>query len=178
MMSQLHLSAGEAIVYSLVNAGLAPNAVLFSGSFLLGPGFAVGGGTMVSPGVVVLGPLPLLPLLAALPSAGPTAGWVASLVGIPALVAAFATAWWQRRRPTLRWDHGALRGCGGGIAAGVAFAVLASVAGGVAGPGRMQHVGPFVGDVLVHAIAAFGLGGLVGGLFMTWRQRRRSAEEP
>lgn len=178
MMSQLHLSAGEATVYSLVNAGLAPNAVLFSGSFLLGPGFAVGGGTMVSPGVVVLGPLPLLPLLAALPSAGPTAGWVASLVGIPALVAALATAWWQRRRPTLRWDHGALRGCGGGIVAGVAFAVLASVAGGVAGPGRMQHVGPFVGDVLVHAIAAFGLGGLVGGLFMTWRQRRRAADEP
>ncbi|KRF02938.1 hypothetical protein ASG88_06160 [Nocardioides sp. Soil777] len=175
-MSQLHLSAGDAVVYSLVNAGLAPNAVLFSGSFLLGPGFAVGGGTMVSPGLVVLGPLPLLPLLAALPGAGATAGWVASLVAAPPVVAALATAWWQRRRPTLRWDHGALRGCGGGIVAGVAFAALASVAGGVAGPGRMQHVGPFVPDVLVHAITAFGVGGLVGGLVMTWWQRRHALE--
>jgi Family of unknown function (DUF6350) len=175
-MSQLHLSAGDAVVYSLVNVGLAPNAVLFSGSFLLGPGFAVGGGTMVSPGLVVLGPLPLLPLLAALPGAGATAGWVASLVAAPPVVAALATAWWQRRRPTLRWDHGALRGCGGGIVAGIAFAALASVAGGVAGPGRMQHVGPFVPDVLVHAITAFGVGGLVGGLVMTWWQRRHALE--
>lgn len=175
-MSQLHLSAGDAVVYSLVNAGLAPNAVLFSGSFLLGPGFAVGGGTMVSPGLVVLGPLPLLPLLAALPGAGATAGWVASLVALPPVVAALATAWWQRRRPTLRWDHGALRGCGGGIVAGIAFAALASVAGGVAGPGRMQHVGPFVPEVLAHAITAFGVGGLVGGLVMTWWQRRHALE--
>jgi Family of unknown function (DUF6350) len=176
MMSQLHLSAGDAIVYSLVNVGLAPNAVLFSGSFLLGPGFAVGGGTMVSPGLVVLGPLPLLPLLAALPAAGTTAGWTAALVAVPPLVAALATAWWQRRRPTLRWDHGALRGCGGGIAAGIAFTLLASVAGGAAGPGRMRYVGPFVPDVLVHAITAFGVGGLVGGLLMTWWQRRRARQ--
>jgi hypothetical protein len=177
MMSQLHLSAGDAAVYSLANVGLAPNAVLFSGSYLLGPGFAVGGGTMVSPGLVVLGPLPLLPLLAALPGAGATAGWTASLVAVPPVVAALATAWWQRRRPTLRWDHGVLRGCGGGIAAGIAFTVLASVAGGAAGPGRMQHVGPFVPDVLVHAITAFGVGGLVGGLLMTWWQRRHAPEE-
>jgi hypothetical protein len=177
MMSQLHLSAGEAVVYSLVNAGLAPNAVLFSGSFLLGPGFAVGGGTMVAPSLVVLGPLPLLPLLVALPGAGTTSAWVASLVAIPPLVAALATAWWQRRRPTLRWDHGALRGCGGGIVAGIAFAVLASVAGGAAGPGRMRHVGPFVPEVLVHAITAFGIGGLVGGLAMTWWQRRGAARD-
>ena len=174
MMSQLHLSAGDAIVYSLVNVGLAPNAVLFSGSFLLGPGFAVGGGTMVSPGLVVLGPLPLLPLLAALPGAGTTAGWTAALVAVPPLVAALATAWWQRRRPTLRWDHGALRGCGGGIAAGIAFTLLASVAGGAAGPGRMRYVGPFVPDLLVHAITAFGVGGLAGGLLMTWWQRRQA----
>jgi Flp pilus assembly protein CpaB len=30
-------------------------------------------------------------------------------------------------------------------------------------------------DVLVHAIAAFGLGGLLGGLAMTWWQRRAAA---
>ena len=81
--------------------------------------------------------------------------------------------WWQRRHPPLAWLEAALRGCGGGIAAGVAFAVLASVAGGAVGPGRMRDVGPFVPDVLVAAITAFGIGGLLGGLVMAWYQRRR-----
>ena len=176
MMSQLHLSAGEGTVYALANAGFLPNATLFSGSFLLGPGFAVGGNTLVSPGAVVMGPLPLFALLAALPSTGVPGALLSSLVWLPPSVAALATMWWQRRHPALTWLEAALRGCGGGIVAGVAFAALASVAGGAAGPGRMRHVGPFVPDVLVAAITAFGLGGLLGALVMAWYQRRGSVE--
>ena len=37
----------------------------------------------------------------------------------------------------------------------------------------MQDVGPFAGDVLVHAITAFGIGGLLGGLAMVGWHRRR-----
>lgn len=175
MMSQLHLSGGEGVVYALANAGFAPNATLFTGSFLAGPGFAVGANTLVSPGAVVLGPLPLFALLAALPDAGAPGFAVSALVWLPSLVAALATMWWQRRHPTTAWLEAALRGCGGGIAAGVVFTVLASVAGGAVGPGRMQHVGPFVPEVLVAAITAFGVGGLLGSLVMTWYQRRGSA---
>jgi hypothetical protein len=174
MMSRLHTSPGEATLFGLVNLGFAPNAVVCAGSYLLGPGFEVGANTLVSPGLVVLGPLPMFPLLAALPAAGATSTWVASLIGAPVLVAALATGWYQRRRPTLRWDDGALRGCGGGILAGVAFGLLAAIAGGAAGPGRMRFVGPFAFDVLVHAITAFGIGGLVGGLVMTGWQRRQA----
>ena len=50
MTSSLHPSPAEAGLYSVVNAAFAPNAALFAGSFLLGPGFAVGGATLVSPG--------------------------------------------------------------------------------------------------------------------------------
>lgn len=180
MVSGLHTTPGETVLYGTVNAALLPNALLLSGSFLLGPGFVVGGATLVSPAAVVLGPLPMLPLLAALPETGTPAGWVGALVALPPLVAAVAVVRVQRRRPTLRWQEGALRGCGGGIVAGLAFAVLASLAGGSAGPGRMRFVGPLVGDVLVHAVTAFGLGGLVGGLLITWWQRRTSvpADEP
>ena len=120
----------------------------------------------------VTGPLPAFPLLAALPDSGPTPAWTVWLVGVPALVAAVAAARAQRRRPTLRWDRGALRGCLGGVAAGFVLALLALLAGGAAGPGRMQEVGPQPGDVLVHAVTSFGIGGLVGGLAMTWWQRR------
>lgn len=176
MMSQLHLGVGEGIVYAIANGAFLPNATLFSGSFLLGPGFAVGGNTLVSPGAVVLGPLPLFAVLAALPNPGATGALVSSLVWVPPLVAALATMWWQRRHPTLSWVEAALRGCGGGIVAGVAFAVLASIAGGAAGPGRMQHVGPFVPDVLVAAITSFGIGGLLGAVVITWWQRRTNPE--
>lgn len=172
VMSRLHLSAGDGTVYTALTATLVPNAVVFTGSYLLGPGFAVGVNTLVSPTGVALGPLPMFPLLAALPSNGPTPAWTAYLLALPPLAAAVAVARSQRRYPTLRWDHGALRGCVGGALAGLLLGLLAVVAGGAVGPGRMREVGPFAFDVLVHAITAFGLGGLVGGILMTWWQRR------
>ena len=170
--SGLQLSAGETSVYALVSALLLPNATVFSGSYLLGPGFAVGSQTLVSPTIVLTGPLPPFAPRAALPDSGPTPAWTVWLVALPALVAAYATVRAQRRRPTLRWDRGALRGCAGGVAAGVVVALLAHLAGGAVGPGRMQVVGPDATDVLVHAVTSFGIGGLVGGLLMTWWQRR------
>lgn len=171
VMSQLHADAGDTTLFAALSGAVVPNAVTFSGSYLLGPGFAVGAHTLVSPTLVVLGPLPMFPLLAALPDSG-TNGWAVYLMALPPLVAALAAARAQRRLPTLRWDEAAVRGCAGGVLAGVLFAVLASVSGGAVGPGRMRVVGPFTFDVLVHAITAFGIGGLVGGLAMTWWQRR------
>ena len=49
VLSQLHLAGGEASLFLLATALVLPNAVLFSGSYLLGPGFSVGTDTMVSP---------------------------------------------------------------------------------------------------------------------------------
>lgn len=172
VMSQLHTGAGDAAAYALVTAAVLPNAALLTSSYLLGPGFLVGTGTLVSPTLVALGPVPAFPLLAALPDDGPTPAWTAYAVALPPLVAAVAAALAQRRVPTLRWEEGALRGCVGGVLAGVLLALLTAVAGGAVGPGRMRDVGADAGDVLVHAVTAFGLGGLVGGLAMTWWQRR------
>ena len=179
VLSRLHTGGGEASLLVLLSLVVVPNAVAFSGSYLLGPGFAVGTHTLVSPALVVLGPLPMFPLLAALPHDGPTPAWVAGVVAVPALVAAVAAARTQRRLPTLRWDEGALRGCAGGVTAGVLFGLVAALSGGAVGPGRMREVGPFAFDVLVHALTSFGVGGLVAGLAMTWwlrRAARRSAE--
>ncbi|MBA2954003.1 hypothetical protein GON03_06700 [Nocardioides sp. MAH-18] len=172
VMSQLHTGAGDVAAYALVTAAVLPNAALLTGSYLLGPGFVVGTGTLVSPALVSLGPVPAFPLLAALPSEGPTPVWTAYAVAVPPLVAAVAAALAQRRAPTLRWEEGALRGCVGGVLAGILLAVLTGVAGGAVGPGRMRDVGADAGDVLVHAVTAFGIGGLLGGLAMTWWQRR------
>lgn len=177
VMSQLHTDAGDAVVLIALSVLVVPNAVAWSGSYLLGPGFTVGTGTLVTSNAVVLGPLPMFPMLAALPDDGQTPGWTAYLVAVPVLVGALGAAWAQRRHPTTRWDEGALRGCASGVFAGVAFGFLTAIAGGAVGPGRMQDVGPFAFDALVHAITAFGIGGLLGGLAATYLARRTARGE-
>jgi hypothetical protein len=178
VMSQLHTSPGAAFLLVGVCVLVTPNATLFSGSYLLGPGFAVGAHTVVTPTAVVLGPLPLFPLLAALPDAGPTPGWAAALLAVPPLVAAIAVFATLRHYPTARWDDAALRGAGAGLVAAVGFAVAAALAGGAVGPGRMADVGPLVFQVLLHGVATFGLGGLAGSLLATARHRRRADQAP
>ncbi|WP_187366840.1 cell division protein PerM [Nocardioides dongxiaopingii] len=183
VMGQLGGGGGAVVLVVALGLALLPNAVIFSGSYLLGPGFSVGTGTLVTPGLVVLGPLPAFPVLAALPDDGPTPGWTGWLMLLPPLVACAAAAWSQRAWPTAYYVEGAVRGVAGGVVAGVLFALAASVAGGAVGPGRMADVAPFTFDVLLHALTSFGLGGLVGGAAMTWWQRRSmpvevSLEEP
>jgi len=175
VMSQLHTDAGDATLLIVLSLCVVPNAVAWSGTYLLGPGFTVGAGTLVTPNAVALGPLPLFPMLAALPDDGATPGWTPWLVALPVLVGLVGAAWAQRRQPTTRWDEGALRGCVGGVLAGIGFGLLAAVAGGAVGPGRMREVGPLTFDALVHAITAFGIGGLLGGLVMTFWARRTAA---
>jgi hypothetical protein len=174
VMSQLHTSPGAATLLIGLCVLVTPNATLFSGSYLLGPGFAVGSHTLVAPTSVVLGPLPMFPLLAALPDNGPTPGWTVALLAAPPLVAAGATYRALSRYPTKRWDDAALRGAGAGLVAAVGFALLAALSGGSVGPGRMADVGPFVFQVLLHGIATFGIGGLVGSLAATAHHRRRA----
>jgi hypothetical protein len=174
VMSQLHTDAGDATAFTGLTATVLPNATVFSGSYLLGPGFTIGVDTLVSPSAVVLGPLPMLPLLAALPDAGTPPGWVSGLLVLPWLVALVATLRAQRRAPTTRWDEGLIRGLAGGVLAGLLFGLLAAVAGGAAGPGRMADVGPLALDVTVHAVTAFGVGGLVAGLVGALVRRHRA----
>jgi hypothetical protein len=178
VMSQLHTSPGAATLLIGLCVLVTPNATLFSGSYLLGPGFAVGTHTLVTPTAVVLGPLPMFPLLAALPNAGPTPGWTTALLALPPVLAAVAVHRTLRRFPTSRWDDAALRGAGAGLLAAVGFAVLAACAGGAVGPGRMAEVGPFVFQVLLHGIATFGIGGLVGSLAATALHRRSVRRRP
>lgn len=175
VMSQLHTSPGAATLLIGLCVLVTPNATLFSGSYLLGPGFAVGTHTLVTPTAVVLGPLPMFPLLAALPDVGPTPGWTAALLALPPLVAAVAVYRTLRRYPTSRWDEAALRGAGAGLICAVGFTVLAALSGGAVGPGRMADIGPDAFQVLLHGVATFGIGGLVGSLVATARHRRRAA---
>lgn len=171
VVSQLHADAGAVLLMIVVTLGVAPNAMLFSSSYLLGPGFTVGTGTTVSTSAVVLGPLPMFPLLAALPDQGAQPWWTEWLMVTPVLLAAYVAGRVQRDRPVLAWDQAAIRGCAGGIVAGVGLAALTLLAGGAVGPGRLAHVGPYTFEVLLHAITSFGIGGVLGALAVCWWQR-------
>lgn len=172
VMGQVGGGGGAVALMVVLSLVLLPNAVLFGGAYLLGPGFTVGTGTLVAPGTVVLGALPAFPMLAALPDDGPAPGWTAWLVALPPVVAFVAAAWSQWTWPTAYYAEGAVRGTAGGVVAGLVFGLLASVAGGSVGPGRMQDVAPYAFDAMLHAVTSFGLGGLLGGLAITWWQRR------
>jgi hypothetical protein len=174
VLSRLHTDTGDAVLFSLLVLTLVPNAVVFTAAYLLGPGFAVGTGTLVSPTVVAVGAVPMFPLLAALPDNGPTPAWTPALMALPVVLAALAVARSQRSHPTTAWDQGALRGLVAGVLAAALLRVLAAIAGGAVGPGRMTDVGPAAVQVLVHAVVALGGGGLLGGLLATWRQRRHA----
>ena len=172
VMSQLHLGVGSATLYALLSLLAVPNAVVFSSAYLLGPGFTVGVGTVVSPTAVSMGPLPMFPLFAALPDNGPHPGWTPALIALAPIVAVLAVVRTQRRLPSLRWDHGALRGGCAGVIGGLVVGIVSGLAGGAVGPGRMSDLGPYAGQVLFHAIAWFGVAGLLAGTAMTWWQRR------
>lgn len=172
VLSQLNTDLGDTVVVVFLSVLLLPNAFAWTGAYLLGPGFTVGTGTLVTPTVVALGPLPLFPLLAALPGDGPTPGWTPALLALPPLIAAVGTWRALRDRPIERWDGAALRGLGAGVGAALAVAVVISLANGAVGPGRMQDVGPDAVGTFVRALPALGLGGLVGSLTLTWRHRR------
>lgn len=172
VLSQLGTNLAGGTAYVLASLVVLPNAAVFAGSYLLGPGFQFGTDTLVSPTVVALGPVPMFPLLAALPDGGTTPVWTPFLIALPPVAAAVVAARARHRRPTTDWDVGAVRGLSAGVVAALLFAGIAALAGGAVGPGRMVEVGPLVGSTLVHGIVALGIGGLVGGLVGTWLTRR------
>ena len=172
MMSGLHLAPGDYVMYTLATIAVAPNAVLLGGAYLLGPGFAVGTGTAVSPSVVSLGPMPAFPLLAGLPDAGPTPEWTIGFLAVPVLVAIIGSVLAQRAYGVTAYDSAALRGFGCGFGAALISTLAIALAGGPMGTGLMADIGAPFGEVLVSAVAAMSLGGLVAGVVTAWWQRR------
>ena len=126
----------------LVGVGLAPNAVVWAGSWLAGPGFAVGVGTAVGPFGHELGAVPAVPLLAALPASGvPT--WVGVLaLLVPLAAGAGAGRVLARSRAAVRRRALALDVVTTATACGLVWAGLARAASGALGDARLAELGP------------------------------------
>lgn len=120
---------------------LVPNAAVWGASFVAGPGFAVGVGTSVGPFATTLGPVPALPLLAALPSGDVPTGLLVAVLLVPVGAGAVAGLLTHRRvaaTPLRAAGEAALAG----PVAGLIVGALGWLSGGPVGGGRLVEVGP------------------------------------
>jgi len=126
----------------LLSLAVLPNAVAWSVSYVLGPGFAVGTGTVVSVLSTKLGALPTFPMLGALPRTGKRLfPYDLAYLALPVLAGAVLAL------VVLRGGHGKLADRVRALtAAALAVALLAGLAatlsGGPLADGRMATLGP------------------------------------
>lgn len=170
--SRLEVGWADGALVVVMMLLVLPNAVLWTLSVLLGPGFTVGQGTYVTVSGVALGPVPGFPLLAALPAEGRPSWWFGLLLALPAVVTLIVVARDLVRSPVTSWRAAALRGGIGGGLAGVLCGLLVALSGGALGDGRLAHVGPGLWAPLGIAAASMAVAGLAGALGTTAVQRR------
>ncbi|MDG4835073.1 DUF6350 family protein [Micromonospora sp. WMMD967] len=160
--------AGQAGI-TLVSVAYAPNAAIWSTSYLLGPGFAVGTDTAVRTSEVSVGALPAVPLLAGLPR-GPVDGFGALLLAVPVLAGMVGGCLLARRvarlagpeRAPQRWVEVLTPAALAGPVAGVLLGLVAAVSGGPLGAGRLAEVGPVGWQVGAVAAVVIAVGALLG----------------
>lgn len=165
------------IAITLAELALLPNLVVWAAAWLLGPGFALGTGTTVSPSVTLIGPVPGLPLLGALPAEGAPLGvlWLALpvLLGFGGAVLVARSVPERRDEP---WWATLAVGLGAGAVAGIVLGALAAASAGAVGPGRLAEVGPDALLVAASASASVAVGAVAGAFAA--RSRVRHANEP
>jgi hypothetical protein len=161
----LHAGALGGTAITVAQLMVLPNLVVWTASWLVGPGFAIGAGSTVSPLATSLGPIPAIPIFGALP----TGSFDFSFAGlvIPVLGGFLAGAILARQlSDQVGTDGRGIRllaaGVGAGIVGGVLVGVLAWSSGGGVGPGRLQDVGPDALRVGLLAALEIGVGALLG----------------
>ena len=162
----LGLSILGGVIVTIGQLAILPNLIVYGASWISGAGFSIGTGSYVSPFASELGPLPALPVLAALPTGGFDRGLIFVLV--PVVAAILATFFVAKHADQLRWEYGT-RVSGAlsisivaAITAAVTVYVISLAASGSLGPGRFETVGAdplmFAGvvflEVLIPSFAA------------------------
>lgn len=176
LYESLHTEVLGGVAVTLGQLAFLPNAVIWTASWLVGPGFALGTGSAVSPLATHLGPVPAIPFLGALPQGALGFGFVGLLVPVVVgfLIGAILG---PRARRELERRELVLVGLAIGVVGGVILGLLAWFSGGVAGPGRLVDVGPRPWAVGAWAAVELVLSCLLG-LFVSLRRPPAGARRP
>ena len=145
LYESVQVSILGAVVLTLGQLTLVPNLVVYGASWLTGVGFSIGAGSVISPLGSQVGPLPAIPILGALPVGQLEFGMVSIAV---VLVAAFiATLAIRKSADEIRfefataWSAAVSLGLSIALVAASQMGLLALIASGSAGPGRLAQVG-------------------------------------
>lgn len=177
-------------VLTIVQLGFLPNLVVFALAWISGAGFALGVGSLAGPLGTAVGPLPSIPVFAALPAGSLDFGFVALVV--PALAGALAGWWflregenhfdeWLSIKVRARWFTAAastlVLGAVIGSVAGLLAAGLAWLARGSAGIGRLTEIGPDPLRTALFVAAEVGIGVVIGYAAGPWLERQQKLRE-
>lgn len=175
LYESLHTEVLGGVAITLGQLALLPDLVVWTASWLVGPGFAIGAGSSVSPLGTSLGPVPAIPVLGALPNGDPAFGFVGLVAPVAAAFLVAVVLAPGMRRAGITGGRSLIVGIGGGLVGGVVFGVLAWASSGSAGPGRLAVVGPDPWAVGALAALEFAIGACAGLAAASRRSRSRSA---
>jgi hypothetical protein len=177
-------------VLTIAQLGFLPNLAIFALAWTSGSGFALGVGSHAGPLGTAVGPLPSIPVFAALPSGPLDYGFVALVV--PVLAGALAGWWflregenhfdeWLSIKVRSRWFTASastiVLGAIIGVAAGLMAGGLAWMARGSAGIGRLTDIGPDPLNTSLWVAAEVGIGVVVGYAAGPWLERQQKLRE-
>ncbi len=186
------LDAGAAggAALTIAQLGFLPNLAVYALAWVSGSGFALGAGSQVGALGTAVGPLPSIPVLAAIPAGSLEYGFVALVVPV---LAGVLGGWWFLREGENHFDEWlaikvdarwftasastAVLGAIIGTVAGVLAGLLAWIAGGSAGIGRLTQIGPDPLWTAVWIAAEVGIGVVIGYAVGPWLERRQLAQE-
>jgi hypothetical protein len=145
LFQSLQLTFLGTLTVSAGQLSILPNLIALGATWLTGVGFSIGEGSMVSPMGTELGPIPAIPVLAALPIGSSSLSII--FVIVPLLAAFLATLLVKSHTAELRFNYASatsaalVLGISIGLVAGIEMLLLADFSGGSIGPGRMTTVG-------------------------------------
>ncbi len=183
----LHAGPVGGAALTIAQLGFLPNLVVFALAWTSGAGFAMGVGSQAGPLGTAVGPMPSVPVLAAIPSGPLDYAFVALIVPVLAGVVA---GWWFLREGENHFDEWlaikvharwftatvstVVLGALAGLAAGVLTMCLAWVARGSAGVGRLTDIGPDPLWTGLWVAAEVGIGVVIGYAAGPWLEREES----
>jgi Family of unknown function (DUF6350) len=157
LYESVQVSILGAVVLTLGQLALIPNLVIYGASWLTGVGFSIGAGSLISPLGSQVGPLPAIPVLGALPVGQLEFGMVS--IAVVLLAAFIATLLIRKSADEIRFEFATAWTAAISLGLSIAFVtaaqmgLLAFIASGSAGPGRLAQVGvsPWVLALVVFA---------------------------
>ncbi|HKU02420.1 MAG TPA: DUF6350 family protein [Arthrobacter sp.] len=172
---------------TIAQLGFLPNLVVFALAWTSGAGFALGAGSQAGALGTAVGPLPSIPVLAAIPSGSLDYAAVALIV--PVLAGVMAGWWflregenhfdeWLAIKVHVRWFTATVStlvlGVLAGLAAGALVMGLAWIARGSAGLGRLTAIGPDPLWTALWVAAEVAVGVVIGYAAGPWLEREKT----